>query len=131
MVDGVIRTATNCTRDTVGHAWVYCAAEPGVGVQHQWTVVVASQSSGPSVDTTSYRAPSLTGISGSGSSNANTDGGQLVFLNGLEFGPVSAFASVSNDALVSVVYGPVVRWVVDGCTVALQWACAVCSRQVP
>lgn len=60
-VDGIVRTATNCTRDPVGHAWVYCTAEPGVGTAHRWRVTVASQMSGVSAATTSYRPPSLTG----------------------------------------------------------------------
>lgn len=51
----------------------------------------------------------LAGISGPGSSSASTDGGQIVFLSGLEFGPLSSAALISNDALISVHYGPVVR----------------------
>ena len=61
-VDGIVRTATNCTRDVGDHVWVYCSAEPGVGAGHRWEVVVAGQSSGPSVNTTSYRAPTLSGV---------------------------------------------------------------------
>ena len=93
------------------HTWIRCAAEPGVGVLHAWTVTVASQSSAPSIDKSSYRAPTASGISGPGSSNANTDGGQLVFITGQEFGPVSAGALVNNDGLITVTYGPMVRWV--------------------
>ncbi len=107
--DGIVRTATNCTRDAVSHRWVSCVPGAGVGTTHVWTVTVGGQRSMPSLTATSYAPPELIAVSGSGGSNANTDGGQIVLLSGREFGPVSANAIVSNDALVHVHYGPVVR----------------------
>lgn len=106
--DNITRTATGCVRDTVSHSWVTCNAAPGVGTLHHWSVSVASQSSGQSTGTTSYLSPSLLSLSGVGSTNANTNGGQTVFLNGYELGPVSSSVSYVNDGLVSVVYGPTV-----------------------
>jgi hypothetical protein len=70
--------------------------------------MVAGQASNASTNTTAYLPPVISGISGPGSSIANTDGGQLVFLSCSEVGPASASAAVSNDALISVHYGPLV-----------------------
>ena len=124
--DGLVRTATNCTRDPVAHGWIRCAAEPGVGVSHAWTVTVAGQGSGPSQAVTSYRPPLASSIRGPGSSNANTDGGQLVFITGQEFGPVSSTAAVNNDGLLSVTYGPLVRSCqANGVFVLCKYACTV------
>jgi hypothetical protein len=106
-----VRTATNCTRDPVNHAWATCNAAPGVGSLHRWTVNVSGQASSPSTATTSYRVPVLTTVSGPGSSNADTAGGQIVYINGREFGPVSTTVSSINDRLITVLYGPVVRCV--------------------
>ena len=107
--DNITRTATNCTRDAVSHAWVTCSAVPGVGTQHRWTVVVGGRSSNPSTATTSYRVPVLSTISGTGSSNADTAGGQVVYVNGQEFGPTSLSVGGQNDGLVTVYYGSTVR----------------------
>ncbi len=104
--DRLVRTATNCTRDPVSHAWISCFGVTGVGRNHAWTVVVAGQTSNASTQTTSFAPPQLLGISGAGSRYANTDGGQLIFLSGSNFGPASATAGVVNDGLITVVYGP-------------------------
>ena len=104
-VDGLVRAVSSCVRDPVGHAWLSCVPPPGVGRLHQWTVTVGGQASAPSTDTTSYAVPVLKSVSGD---NFNTDGGQVVVLNGLEFGPQSATANVSNDNLIVVRYGPLV-----------------------
>ena len=97
---------SSCVRDVVAHAWLRCNVPGGVGVGHRWTVVVGGQSSGPSIATTSYMQPSLLLLSGVGSANANTDGGQTVNLNGYNFGPVSATVLSVNDRLIRVTYGP-------------------------
>ncbi len=54
--DGLVRTATNCTRDPVGHAWISCFGVMGVGVNHSWSVVVGGQASNASTATTSFRS---------------------------------------------------------------------------
>ena len=108
-LDGITRTATVCSRDPVGHAWITCNAPQGVGRLHSWTVTVGGQTSTPSSATTSYAVPTLISVSGPGASNANTDGGQLVLITGLDFGPSSSSVNGLNDMLISVVYGPQVR----------------------
>jgi hypothetical protein len=100
--DGLLRIATNCTRDVVAHASLVCYGPVGVGRNHSWTVVVGGQSSGPAARTTSFLPPQLLDVSGAGSRFANTDGGQIVLLSGREFGPASVTAPVSNDALITV-----------------------------
>jgi hypothetical protein len=97
--DGLVRTATNCTRDPVGHRWVSCFGAVGVGRNHRWTVTVGGQSSAASVQTTSFVSPTLLDISGAGSRNANTDGGQIVVISGREFGPASATAWGAGSGL--------------------------------
>jgi hypothetical protein len=119
-VDGVVRTARNCTRDPVGHAWVSCFGVVGVGVGHRWAVSVSGQGSGPTAHTTSFAPPQALSVYGPGGHNANTDGGQVVLIDGLDFGPVSSLAPESNDALVAVVYGPAdapARYTAEGCRV--------------
>ncbi|MFY7873630.1 MAG: IPT/TIG domain-containing protein, partial [Limnohabitans sp.] len=119
--DGLVRSATNCTRDPVGHAWVSCFGVVGVGVNHSWSVVVGGQASNASVQTTSFAAPQLLDISGAGSTFANTDGGQIVFIGGREFGPASSTAAVVNDGLIRVVYGPASNgslYSATGCTIS-------------
>ena len=107
-LDNIVRQATDCVRDAVAHAWVQCTPPAGVGALHRWTVEVGQQPSAASVATTSYRTPVLTSVSGPGSSNADTAGGQVVFINGREFGPVSLAVGSINDGLIKVSYGPTV-----------------------
>ena len=116
-LDGVVRPATNCTRDPVGHAWVSCYGVVGVGWLHRWAVSVAGQASPLSAQTTSFLPPQLVGVLGPGGHNANTDGGQVVRITGSEFGPAGAI----NDHLITVVYGPPAdpaRYLAEGCTVS-------------
>ena len=96
-----------------------CDAVAGVGTAHRWTVVVNGLSSTPSVATTSYRQPLVTTVSGPGANNANTDGGQVVLVNGREFGPLSSSVAGIYDNLIVVQYGPVVR-VADTSVVVTQ-----------
>jgi hypothetical protein len=119
-VDGTVRVAPYCTRDPIGHAWVTCEGVEGVGTMHRWAVNVSGQASAPSSQTTSFLAPQLVGVYGPGGLNANTDGGQVVFISGSNFGPASVDVGGVNDALISTVYGPPsdpARYVASGCTV--------------
>lgn len=70
----------------------------GAGTDHTWIVTIADQES--SASTTSYGAPVITDISGPGSMNASTFGGERVTLTGRNFGPPSP------SFLDSVTYGP-------------------------
>lgn len=78
----------------------------GVGVRHAWVVNVSGQASEPSSQTTSFFPPSALSVYGPGGHNANTDGGQVVYIDGLDFGPTSTSTAGANDALISVSYGP-------------------------
>jgi hypothetical protein len=130
--DGLVRVASTCTRDPVRHAWISCFGVVGVGLHHRWVVNVTGQASAPSTSTTSFRRPTVSAVFGPGGRNANTDGGQVVLLSGADFGPPSASAPVSNDALVSVVYGPPgdpARYTASACavsSVSLQEAVLTC-----
>jgi hypothetical protein len=97
----------NCLRDHVGHAWVSCFEVQGVGVSHAWVVNVSGLASAPSTQTTSFLPPQPLSVYGPGGHNANTDGGQVVYIDGFDFGPVTASSVAPGGGLVSVAYGPV------------------------
>lgn len=98
------RYSVSCTH-TVAHKSLTCTAAPGIGKDHLWKLRLAGQTSDPSVDSTSYRAPVIASISGPGSRNADTAGQQEVLITGENFGPEQSAAT--DLALVpSVTYGP-------------------------
>lgn len=61
-------------------------------MEHQWRVTVGGLSSTPASqdDTTSYRPPEVTAALGQGTSDAKTDGCEIVILEGDQFGPRTA-----------------------------------------
>jgi hypothetical protein len=97
-------TAVACTREAT-HTIIRCSSVGGVGSNFAWTVTVAGQSSAPSTNRTSYPAPSLFIVSGVGANEADTQGGQTVVFNGLDFGPPALIAQYPS--LLSVTYGQV------------------------
>ncbi len=103
----MVRTAYNCTRDPVAHAWISCFGVHGVGVQHTWVVTVGGRATSPSLATTSFLPPQPSSISGSGAIHANTDGGQVLTIVGMDLGPKEEAAL--NKPLVRVVYGPLAQ----------------------
>ncbi len=108
-------TAVGCTRDST-HTILQCSSVGGVGSGFSWVVTVAGQASAPSANLSSYPAPSLYVVSGVGSSDADTQGGQTVVFNGLDFGPPALTALYPG--IVSVTYGPV----------RAQCLCVLCCR---
>jgi hypothetical protein len=80
-------TTTRC-EVTVDHVEVSCESVPGVGAHLIWKVVVSGQPSDDSLFTVSYEPPSVTLVSGPGAEKANTDGGQIVYIDGDNFGPI-------------------------------------------
>jgi hypothetical protein len=75
----------------VAHSQINCTSVAGVGVDQSWTVLVGGQTSHQSVNTTRYNAPKLRHFNASGSPTAlhflDTLGGQVLFINGSDFGP--------------------------------------------
>ena len=70
---------------TVPHTEIRCFSGEGAGAQQPWTIVVDGQTSiSPSV---SYGTPKIFSLSGIGSFQANGNGGELVIINGVNFGP--------------------------------------------
>lgn len=87
-------TASACTV-IVDHFTIRCLTSPGTGRNHPWVVIVDDQQSPPHTrSNASYGPPVITQISGDGSNNANTNGGQPVQISGSNFGPTgtSVFA---------------------------------------
>ena len=60
---------------TTSHTAITCYTVPGAGAGLLWTIVIDGQVS--RVSTTDYAPPVITGFSGPGATNANTDGGQV------------------------------------------------------
>lgn len=64
-----------------------CDVPSGVGTELAVWVEVGGIASDLSSSLVSYKVPSITAVSGPGASDADTSGGQGVFLNGVSFGP--------------------------------------------
>jgi hypothetical protein len=65
-----------------------CTTEPAVGANQSWTVLVAGQTSDPSLVHTSHRMPVVLKVYGEGLKNGPTTGGALVTVEGDQFGLV-------------------------------------------
>jgi hypothetical protein len=107
---------------TVDHVQMECRTAPGMGTNHTFQAVVGTQSSVPtSTPSTmrSYRPPELFAISGPGSKEASTVGGQEIYLQGNNFGP--AFMGIfPTPVQVEATYGPghdASRYTASGCQI--------------
>eukprot|EP01042_Synura_sphagnicola_P003170 gene3170-3910_t len=78
--------ASNCSVISTDRM-VRCWSGVGVGAGLRWRVVVGGQSSALSSESTSYAPPVILSLTGGGSSSATSEGGQVVYVNGLNFGP--------------------------------------------
>ena len=58
---------------------VRCQTKPGVGQDHVWKIIVDAQHSPLSAQKTSYQRPLITHVSGSGSHQGATTGGDIVY----------------------------------------------------
>jgi hypothetical protein len=80
----------------IGQTEMACVTIPGIGIDHQWSVIVGTQVSTPEYTTTktSYMAPAISsGTLDVGKSTLDTVGNQNVWLNGTNFGTVSEGAT--------------------------------------
>ena len=93
---GTEYTASLCNV-TQSHSEITCLTNTGVGGGLLWVVEVGHQAS--ETPTTSYGRPTITQISGA--SQARTEGGEVVIINGTNFGPVEE----SPGSIDSVIYG--------------------------
>ena len=97
----VVFTATDC-HVTLAHVEITCLTTEGAGEDLRWTVVVDNQTSvQPATD---YGIPEIHSVDGPGAREASTDGRQLVYLRGKNFGPVTSLHG--RDFLDYVTYGP-------------------------
>jgi hypothetical protein len=86
-------TPTNCRKPNpvTAHTYIECTSVPGIGVGHKLEMIIGGQTTGLVATPGtifSYQLPNVTGISGPGTSLADTTGGQVVILSGTHFGPV-------------------------------------------
>jgi hypothetical protein len=94
-VDGNDFTAANCGF-SIAHTQLLCNTTVGAGSGLKWLVTIDGQIS--TVPSTDYAPPVITSITGAGSVNASTDGGDVVILTGNYFS--------INTWLEKVTYGP-------------------------
>jgi hypothetical protein len=106
----------SCTQSPVSaHTQITCYTVPGSGVNHRVALAVASQNANVWPDASEfsnvstgcagglcYVPPTVTSISGPGAKGADTAGGQVVFIDGANFGPISF-----PGATIIVTYGHV------------------------
>ena len=84
--------ATNCIV-VESHQKIKCDIAHGAGKSHLWKLRIAQQDS--LSPTSSYHPPQILSITGPGAENGATNGGDVVFINGLNFGPYTYGAKVS------------------------------------
>ena len=95
-------TALNCHVVT-SHTKMKCDFVAGAGKFHEWVVTVGKQES--LTPTSSYNSPRINSITGAGAVNGDTNGNQIVELNGLNFGPY-ADGAVVTYGVSGVEYSP-------------------------
>jgi hypothetical protein len=113
--------AVTCTKSiqAAAHTQMSCITAPGVGASFAWTVNVCGQTSVLTANITSYAPPVITSISGPGSLDATTEGGQAVTVTGSNLG-VEIFGVPSSSIIQSVVYGKpgVLQFTAESCSVS-------------
>jgi hypothetical protein len=127
-------TATQCAVDASAGAYVQCLSAPGVGVGYTWLVsvgvlgaagppgLVMTTAATPAL-TVSYAPPLIVGVSVAGSAAVVSDGGQLVTVSGVGFGPE---ADAVSDVSCHDKSDPSKVWYPHGCHVVSQTA-VVCT----
>ena len=95
---GTEYTAIQC-QQMRNHFVVACLTSPGVGSNHKWLVRQGSQTSELTSELTGYAAPALNTITGDGSTDASTLGGQAVTLQGTNFPPYGSSLAASNTVV--------------------------------
>ncbi len=107
---GTMLAFSNCQQSggANAHTNITCDTVPGVGISHKVFLIVDSQAlvgpypeSNATSQLLSYMPPVITRMYGPGSKNADTSGGQLVYIEGQHFGPIVFPITTIN----SVVYG--------------------------
>ena len=81
--------ATGC-RVSAPHSQIECSTTEGTGTGLHWTVTIDGQASAASEDATAYARPLVFQYSGLGATNARTNGGQAVLIEGRNFGKESS-----------------------------------------
>ncbi len=117
-------TAQNC-RVTVDHVRMECEVVAGAGSQLRWSVSVGNQSS--ETPTTSYRPPVVYNITGPGAADANTEGGDTVYIAGDHFGTIAE--SLVDLVTYGVYSGTVPQgslYVAENCTVVVDHVLIEC-----
>jgi hypothetical protein len=119
-------TASNC-QVLVKHTFIQCTTSAGAGAALQWAVVVDGQSSVQ--PTTNYAPPKITRLytnqTDKTKGSLSTEGGQTIFIEGIDFGPVG------SDFLGDVSYGPNgLNYLATNCSV-IEHSIKIQCRSVP
>jgi hypothetical protein len=119
-------TALSC-RVSKPHTEVQCMSAAGSGKTLRVRITVGDQSSAasPSNQTLQYAVPVISGISGLGSAQAATQGGQQVYLSGSQFGLITPLDDAGNPLEGSL--QPVVEY---GHLLSMQYTAAACRVSV-
>jgi sugar lactone lactonase YvrE len=116
-VDGNDFIAANCGF-SIAHTQLLCNTTVGAGSGLKWLVTIDGQIS--TVPSTDYAPPVITSVSGPGSVNASTDGGDIVILTGSYFS--------INKFLEKVTYGPKgTEFTARNCTVSRAHSEITCT----
>ena len=84
-----------CTQqpDATSHTNLECGVAPGGGVSLIFTANVCGQASVTRSTPYRYAQPVITSVTGPGADHASTAGGQLMTINGVNFGPANLIPS--------------------------------------
>jgi hypothetical protein len=121
--NGFDMRALDC-RVTTGHKQIRCLTSQGTGKDHYFVVNVEGQTSIPVFGNNSYAVPVIETYSGEGVKNARTSGGQVVILQGREFG------SIKRNKVQWVKYGKInsdVQFAAQNCRVLTDHTKILCQ----
>ena len=141
--------ATNC-RVTVAYTQLTCLSAPGYGLGFSFQVRIGSNAgvyqgmpiftSAPSVVQLSYARPTVDSLSGPGTENALTAGGQLVTLRGSNFGSQAAnrvdqvrygpsgFDFLARNCSVTVGHSEIQCSTEEGLGTGIRWTVAIAGQ---
>ena len=108
---------------------ISCFMSDGTGAGHAMVLTVHGQVSNVLLDQISYGAPVVTLFQGPGASNANTDGHQLVLLDGTNFGKAGLAISKIDQVLYGKNSDPFDKWydATSTCTITISHIRIACE----
>jgi hypothetical protein len=140
LVSQLTYVATDC-RVSVAHRQMVCLTTAGTGRDLMWGAIIGGQPSGVFTNqTTNYHPPIISYYSGAGSTNANTTGNELVWIDGRNFGPLGTIVQSAtygwkgadfnaSGCAVIIAHTRVQCFTAVGAGTGLSWLITVDSQQ--